>query len=736
MRVSIQRYFQLAIVLAVFAFFSQIATAADPVHTSSSQVFEGTLNIVWGDPHPETDSSGGVDYTLTLLNGMNVPLQMAGQDNVAAYYFGKQVEVSGRIVVNQSAATRDQKPETILVDTIRPVQMQQEHGPTSRVFGTRKVIYLLLKFQDDISVPHPPQFYIDLNNPDVPPAGATFSATINGFFKKSSWNQFSWEGDVGGMGGIGAPGGWLTLPHPRSYYVPCASGMCADRDALFEDGVTLGMEQGINFSNYDNINLVFSNDLDCCAWGGSACILGKCYGVTWEPPWGQDTNTYSHEMGHSIGLTHSGWVYYTYDNPWDMMSGKPPACDQCGSSYCCGPGTGFIAAYKDYLGWIPAENQLVLSDTFSSVTTILEANALPLSSDIKMIKICLPGFPCTGWNARYFTVEARVKGLGTISQYDNGIPGEGVIIHMFQGDRPSVNGKCFWNNSSGWAWPIDSTSGDFDSVNCSVIGFEYPNYALLNAQWLPGQIYTDNNYGFSIQVVDRIDSVFVVTVNNNRAAQSISTISFSPTTITKGGTTTASATASSGLPVSFSSTTPHVCTVSGSTVKGISPGTCTVAANQAGNGTFNPAPQVTGSILITDSPTITTSTTKSSTSILPTTTVKTTSSTTTAKTTISTTSTSSAITTSIISTTTTTTIPPKLARVTAYIGPPKAVQQGARWRLDQRKWMKNGVWLKGILPGQHKISFKPIPGWITPSSFRIKVTQGDYHFARIYQRKK
>jgi len=47
-----------------------------------------------------------------------------------------------------------------------------------------------------------------------------------------------------------------------------------------------------------------------------------------------------------------------------------------------------------------------------------------------------------------------------------------------------------------------------------------------------------------------------------------------------------SATASSGLPVSFASTTQSVCTVSGSTLAVAAVGTCSITATQAGNGTF------------------------------------------------------------------------------------------------------------------------------------------------------
>lgn len=56
---------------------------------------------------------------------------------------------------------------------------------------------------------------------------------------------------------------------------------------------------------------------------------------------------------------------------------------------------------------------------------------------------------------------------------------------------------------------------------------------------------------------------------------------------------TVSATASSGLPVTFTSTTPGVCAtsgVTGTTVSLLTPGTCTINATQAGNATYNPAP--------------------------------------------------------------------------------------------------------------------------------------------------
>jgi len=61
---------------------------------------------------------------------------------------------------------------------------------------------------------------------------------------------------------------------------------------------------------------------------------------------------------------------------------------------------------------------------------------------------------------------------------------------------------------------------------------------------------------------------------------------------------TISATASSGLPVSFASTTPSVCTVSGSTVTIVGAGTCSITASQAGNATYAAATPVTQSFTV------------------------------------------------------------------------------------------------------------------------------------------
>jgi hypothetical protein len=65
---------------------------------------------------------------------------------------------------------------------------------------------------------------------------------------------------------------------------------------------------------------------------------------------------------------------------------------------------------------------------------------------------------------------------------------------------------------------------------------------------------------------------------------------------------TVSAAASSGLtPVTFTTSTPSVCTAggkNGATIRLVGRGTCTVNAEQAGNAVFNPAPRVSQSFTV------------------------------------------------------------------------------------------------------------------------------------------
>jgi hypothetical protein len=105
-------------------------------------------------------------------------------------------------------------------------------------------------------------------------------------------------------------------------------------------------------------------------------------------------------------------------------------------------------------------------------------------------------------------------------------------------------------------------------------------------------------------------------LNGNPATQSIAlsgtgvvlsqTITFNTIpTQTQGTNLTLSATASSNLPVTFTSETTTICTVSGNTASLISPGTCRIQASQPGDAEYMPAPQVTQAFTVQGTQTIT-----------------------------------------------------------------------------------------------------------------------------------
>ncbi len=83
--------------------------------------------------------------------------------------------------------------------------------------------------------------------------------------------------------------------------------------------------------------------------------------------------------------------------------------------------------------------------------------------------------------------------------------------------------------------------------------------------------------GYSVQVVP--------------GSQLSQTITFGPLSNRAFGSApfAVSASADSGLPVSFNSQTTQVCTVSGTTVTLVSVGTCTIQATQAGSDNYAPA---------------------------------------------------------------------------------------------------------------------------------------------------
>jgi hypothetical protein len=95
---------------------------------------------------------------------------------------------------------------------------------------------------------------------------------------------------------------------------------------------------------------------------------------------------------------------------------------------------------------------------------------------------------------------------------------------------------------------------------------------------------------------------WVLPADDDVSARQSQSISFAPLADKTLGAApfTVSATATSGLPVSFASATPAVCMVAGNTVTMGAAGLCIVVATQAGDATHNAAPSVSQSFTVVD----------------------------------------------------------------------------------------------------------------------------------------
>ena len=136
---------------------------------------------------------------------------------------------------------------------------------------------------------------------------------------------------------------------------------------------------------------------------------------------------------------------------------------------------------------------------------------------------------------------------------------------------------------------IDATASSVCSIAGSTISFIGAGTCVVNANQAGSATY---NAALQVQ------QSFTVA----KATQTISFTSAAPTAATVGGATYAvAATATSGLAVSFAidASASSVCSIAGSTVSFIGPGTCVINADQAGNGGYQAAAQVQQSFTVT-----------------------------------------------------------------------------------------------------------------------------------------
>jgi Regulator of chromosome condensation (RCC1) repeat len=217
------------------------------------------------------------------------------------------------------------------------------------------------------------------------------------------------------------------------------------------------------------------------------------------------------------------------------------------------------------------------------------------------------------WGDNTFGESATPAGLGTVSQFSTGryhtcaVVGAGVV--------------CWGDNSSGESsvpaglTGVTQVSAGLDQHSCALksdgtvacwgddsFGQSTPPAGLASV--------TEVSAGQYFSCAMKSDGSIVCWGSNASGQlsipaglnlnvvfpQSIAFISLVPNPAFTGSTYALTANATSGLPITYTSLTPIVCSVTGNTANFLTVGTCTIAANQAGDATHQPAPTQTQSI--------------------------------------------------------------------------------------------------------------------------------------------
>lgn len=352
---------------------------------------------------------------------------------------GSLVQVIGEV----DPTRRTSGPQQLKVAAIEAVDSDARIMPEAAAIGAQPWVTIMCKFSDVSTEPRDLNYFSNMYSSSYP--------GMDHYWREASYNRVNIAGS--------SAHGWFTLPHPRSYYV---NNNTLNFETITTD-CTAVADQYVYFPSYVGINLMFNDDLDGYAWGGSRYInidgQGKSYRVTWEPPWGYTSITViAHEMGHGFGMPHSSGNYgQTYDNVWDVMSN---AWANCGNATnptygCLGQQT--IGYHRELVGWLHA-NEIFTYQGQTRVIT-LERLTKPASNSYLLAKI-----PIKGSSTKYYTVEVR-KRVG----YDVKLASEAVIIHEVDEHRS--------NRRDAYLVDIDGNGNTGDAGAIWTVGEKFINSA-------------------------------------------------------------------------------------------------------------------------------------------------------------------------------------------------------------------------------------------------------------------